>query len=81
MDYNIADYIKEDHITLLNSQQGVKVEDEMLLRHPTYQYRAEDNATITPAMLTERRQVREKRIEQLLINMGVDVRAERRREG
>ena len=72
-DYNIADYIKEDHMTLLNSQQGVKVEDEVLLRHPTYQYRVEDNATITPALLTERRQVREKRIEQLLMNMGVDL--------
>ena len=79
-DYNIADYIKEDHITLLNSQQGVKVEDEVLLRHPTYQYRVEDTATITPALLTERRQVREKRIEQLLMNMGVDVSVERRRE-
>ena len=40
----------------------------------------EDNATITPALLTERRQVREKRIEQLLMNMGVDVSVERRRE-
>ena len=58
----------------------MKVEDEVLLRHPTYQYRVEDNATITPALLTERRQVREKRIEQLLMNMGVDVSVERRRE-
>lgn len=79
-EYNIADYIKDDHITLLNSKQGVKVEDEMLLRHPTYHYRVEDNAAITPAILTERRLVREKRIEQLLINMGVDVGPPRGRE-
>ena len=72
-DYNIADYIRDDHITLLDSGNGLKVEDRMLLHHPTYKYRVEDNANITPAILTERRIAREKRIEQLLINMGVDV--------
>lgn len=72
-DYDISQYIKEDHITLLNSNQGLKPDDEMLLKHPSYQYNPEDNQHITPSLLLERKNAREKRIEQLLVRMGVDV--------
>ena len=72
-DYDISEFIKNDRVTLLNSNQGMKPDDEMLLTHPTYQYHAEDNPHITPAMLLERKTLREKRIEQLLVRMGVDV--------
>ena len=72
-DFDISEFIKNDRITLLNSRQGVKPDDEMLLNHPSYQYNPEDNQHITASMLLERKNAREKRIEQLLIRMGVDV--------
>lgn len=72
-DYDISEFIKDDHVSILNGNQGLKPDDEMLLHHPTYKYNVEDNDHITPAILLERKNAREKRIEQLLINMGVDV--------
>ena len=71
--YEIGDYIRDDHYTLLNSRQGLKPDDEMLLQCPDYAYRVEDNAHITPAILQERRAAREKYIEKLLVRMGLDV--------
>ena len=71
--YNIADYIHDDHVSVLNSNSGLKPDDEILLHHPSYQYNLEDNEHITPTILQERRIAREKRIEQLLVNMGLDV--------
>ena len=71
--YEIGDYIRDDHYTLLNSRQGLKPDDEMLLKCPDYVYRVEDNAHITPAILQERRAAREKYIEKLLVRMGLDV--------
>ena len=71
--YNLADFIHDDHVTLLNGCQGLKPDDEMLLRHPSYRYDVSQNAHVTPALLQERRAAREKRIEQLLVNMGLDV--------
>ena len=71
--YDIADYIKDDRVSVLNSNQGLKPDAEILLHHQTYRYNVEDNQHITPAILQERRAVREKRMEQLLVNMGLDV--------
>lgn len=72
-DYDVSEFIKDDHVSILNGNQGLKPDDEMLLRHPTYKYNVEDNVHITPAILLERKNAREKRIEQLLVSMGVDV--------
>ena len=71
--YDIADYIRDDHYSLLNSHDGLKPDDEMLLHCKGYNYRVEDNQHITPAILQERRTTREKYIERLLARMGVDV--------
>lgn len=71
--YNLADYIHDDHVSVLNGNFGLKPDDEILLHHPSYQYNLEDNEHITPAILQERRMIRERRIEQLLVNMGLDV--------
>ena len=71
--YDIADYIKDDHYSLLNSHDGLKPDDEMLLHCKSYAYRVEDNQHVTPAILQERRAAREKYIERLLVRMGVDV--------
>lgn len=71
--YDIADYIRDDHYSLLNSHDGLKPDDEMLLHCKGYNYRVEDNQHITPAVLQERRTAREKYIERLLVRMGVDV--------
>ena len=71
--YDIADYIRDDHYSLLNSHDGLKPDDEMLLHCKGYNYRVEDNQHITPAVLQERRTAREKYIERLLVRLGVDV--------
>lgn len=71
--YDISQYIKDDHISLLNGKHGLKSEDEMLLKHPDYHYDIEENDHISRERLRERKIVREKRIEQLLKQMGVDV--------
>ena len=71
-DFDIGEFIKDGQITV--TEKGVKPEDVMLLSHPTYKYNIEDNKHITPEILRERRMVREKRIEELLMRMGVDVR-------
>lgn len=79
--YDIADYIRDDHYSLLNSHDGLKPDDEMLLHCKGYNYRVEDNQHITPAILQERRTAREKYIERLLVRMGVDVGVGRGGEG
>lgn len=72
-EYNIADFIRDDHVSILNSNQGVKPDDEILLHNPEFSYNVEDNKHITAEILHKRRQAREKHIEQLLRKMGVDV--------
>ena len=57
----------------MNGKHGLKSEDEMLLKHPDYHYDIEENDHISRERLRERKIVREKRIEQLLKQMGVDV--------
>ena len=71
--YNLADFIHDDHVTILNSEQGLKPDDVILMHHPSYRYDVSQNAHVTPGILQERRAAREKRIEQLLMRMGLDV--------
>ena len=71
--YDISQYIKDDHVSILNGNHGLKSEDEMLLKHPDYHYDIEENEHISRETLKERKIVREKRIEQLFRQMGVDV--------
>lgn len=71
--YNIADFIRDDHVSILNSNQGLKPDDEILLHCPGFEYRVEDNQHVTPEILWKRRQARERYIENLLRRMGLDV--------
>ncbi|KAK8810032.1 hypothetical protein WA538_003584 [Blastocystis sp. DL] len=71
--YNLADFIHDDHVTILNSEQGLKPDDVILMHHPSYRYDVSQNAHVTPGILQERRAAREKRIEQLLMRMGLDL--------
>lgn len=71
--YDISQYIKDENVSIMNGNHGMKSEDLMLLRHPKYKYDYEENCHVSRETLLERRNVREKRIEQLLMQMGVDV--------